>query len=368
MFKKIRNILALAIALLLLLLALASSASAESNLSIGSVIGVNTAISTQNNSSSVNNQVLDEAPITSKNDEGTDYTKADYGASIVSKGADLIVLNVANAIGIIWQNNTFSKEFTEQENLTNEYGATRGAITSLMIANPHPEEVKPIKKFEEDSRAEWAFLICIYILSFVYASRLEHSKNHYFQRALSNYDLSENRFITGVFVCIASYVAPKVVLFLIDISSAVSKFAMLSIIDYIEPSTDNAYLYLMMMIGETIVAVPFIIRQWVLILAYAISRILIVLFIMGIFQDQILMAYEKFKLILALQPVCVFVACGIMLIIKWYGLENVTGMYIIMFLVIAYLIKEWLFPGPVNRAISRGLDYGIHMYNRGWRY
>jgi len=366
MFKRLRKLLAEAIIFLLIVLALASAASAAGNLTLNSVVGINNNLIAANTSSTTNQTqyVLDEAPITSRND----YTKADYGASIGAKAADLIVFNVANAIGSIWQNNTFSREYSENNNITNEYGATRGAITSLMVANPHPEEIEPIKKFEEDSRAEWAFLIVVYILSFVYASRLEKSKDRFFQRALSNYDLSENRFITGVFVCIASYVAPKVVLFLIEISSAVSKFAMLSIIDYIEPSTDNAFLYLFMMAGETIVAVPFIIRQWVLILAYAISRLLIVLFVMGIYQDQLLMAYEKFKLILALQPVCVFVACGIMLIIKWYHLENVTGMYLIMFLVIAYLIKEWLFPGPVNRAISRGLDYGIHMYNRGWRY
>lgn len=286
-------------------------------------------------------------------EDSEDFEESDYAANIIQKGSDLIIINAADGLGSIWKNNTFTEGMNETQDVTDEYGATRGAITALVTVNPHPDQIPAIKNFEQNTKSEWIFLIAVYILSYVSASRLERSKRTIFTRALNNYDLSDNRFVAGVFACMASYAAPRVLLITYDVCTVVSKWAMIEVMDYIEPSAENAYMYFMMMIGETLVAVPFIIRQWVLDVGYAASRFLIVLFIMGFFQDEILWMWEKFKKILALQPVCVFVACIIMAAIKANGLENVGGAYVIMFFVIACFIKEWMVPGVVTRTVNR---------------
>ena len=280
------------------------------------------------------------------------FTEEDYAANIIQKGSDLIIIKAAEGLASIWQNNTFSQGFEENQDVTDEYGATRGAITALIVTNPHPDQIPAIKKFEEESKAEWAFLIAVYILTYVYAVRLERSKRKYFTRALKNYDLSENRFVTSVFVCIASYAAPRALLIAYDVCTAVSKWAMIDVMDYIEPSADNAWMFFWMMLGETFVAIPFIIRHWVLDIAYAAVRFLIVLFMIGLFQDEIIWMWEKFKRILTVQPFAVFGTCVMLAAIKTSNMEDMGGAYAIMFFVIALFIKEWVFPGRITRAVK----------------
>ena len=317
------------------------------------------------NISNLPSNFSDEKPQISEMDEGTEFTKADFAAEIMKKGVDLIVIEAADGIASIWKNNTFSMGLQENQDVVNEYGATRGAITTLMVANPHPEEIEPIAKFEKEQVNEWAFLIAVFILTFLLADRAEKSKNTYFQKALVRYDLSESRFVVGVFACIASYGAPRILLFIYWVLSAVSKFTMIEVMDFIEPSAENAWLYFFMMIGETLVGVPFLIRHWVMDLAYAVCRLVVVIFVMGLFQDEILAMWRRFKLILIMQPVCVFVACAIIAIIKAYHAEDSAGLYIILFGMVAYTIKELLLPGKVAAMVDKGVHYGMRYYTGG---
>jgi|GEM_PF-4775115 len=293
------------------------------------------------------------------------YTNEDYAVSIAQKCTDGVIMHTADGISSVWQNSTFAMAYNDSSDVTHEYGETRGAITALVTAKPHPEKIETIQKWEENSKNEWAFLIVVYIFSFMLVNRVRRTKQTAFTKALSDYDLSDNRFIFGVFACIASYAAPRAILILSDICAAVSKYAMIEIMDYIEPSTNNAIMYLFMMLGEAFVAVPFIIRLWVIDTMYAAARFLVVLYIIGICQDEIAWIWEKFKKILAIQPVCVFVSCIMLAAIKAEHMEANPGAYAILFFTVAYVIKEWMVPGVVTRTVKRTAGFAYKAATRG---
>lgn len=303
-------------------------------------------------------------PVAAASDQN--FSNEDYATSIAQKCSDGVIVHIADGIGSVWKNNTFSQSYNESSDVTEEYGATRGAITALVTAKAHPDQIDTIKKWDENSKNEWAFLVCIFIFTFLIVNKVKRTKELAFSKVLSDYDLSSNRFVFGVLACIGSYAAPRAVLLLDDICSVISKYAMVEIMDFIEPSTQNAIMYLCMMIGELLVAVPFIIRLWVIDTVYAASRFLVVLYIIGICQDQIVWIWIKFKRILEIQPVCVFAACIMLAAIKAEHMETNPASYVILFFVIAYIIKEWMVPGVVTRTVKRGTGIVVGQY-RTWR-
>lgn len=281
-----------------------------------------------------------------------DYSQQDLGAGMVQKGIDLFVISAADGISSIWKGNSVSKKFDENQNITDEYGATRGALFTLITENPHPNEIGVIQEFVVESKAEWAFLVSMYIFGFVFASRIEHTRSKYFAKALSSTDLSDNRFILGALVCMCSFLCPRLVLLSIYICTAVSQYFMIHALDYIEPSIDNAMMYFFMALGELAVAAFFVIRQWYIDIFYMLSHFIPCFYMMGVFKSEIEWAYSKYKKLLTLQPLCILIASVSIIVIKENGWEDATGIYVIMFLAIGYICWQWVIGGYLDNAVK----------------
>jgi hypothetical protein len=290
-----------------------------------------------------NSKTVKEENVTVPEKTSVDYSESDYGASMVQKGLDLAVISLADGIASIWKDNRATNEFNKNSIVTEEYGATRGAIFTFVTVNPEPDKIGPIQKFESESKAVWAFLVCVFILGFVMFANIARANKSAYSYSLGDHDFSDSRFIGGSILCMAAYLAPKAVLVSLDLCTALSQFAMLNVLDYIEPSLENAYLYFMMTLGETLVAVFFIVRPWIIDIAYAASRLVVVIYFMGFFQDEIRWAFSKYVKVLLLQPVCIFFSCVCLIAVKWAGMENASGAYIIMFLFIAWINYKWMF-------------------------
>ncbi|MDD2286870.1 MAG: hypothetical protein PHQ11_15895 [Paludibacter sp.] len=338
--------------LLLLMLIIPASASINTTSTLGNVISLNEA--KVNESDEVNASFgSTEETNTLSEQSSKDYSSQDVGASMIQKGIDACVLSLANAVGSVWKNNSVSEALEGNSNVTDEYGATRGAIFTFITENPEPDKIEPIANFESNTKAEWAFLVCVFILGFLMVANIARANKGAFNHALGDHDLSDSRFIGGAFLCMASYFAPKLVLLSIDLCEMLSKFAMLNVLDYIEPSIENAWMYLFMTIGEALVSIFFIIRPWVIDIFYASSRFLAVLFFMGLFVDEIRWVVSKYIRVLLLQPVCIFVACICLIALKWAHMEDAAGAYIILFLFVAYINYKWMFGNFGMSTIKR---------------
>lgn len=294
-----------------------------------------------------------------KDEPESEYSSIDLLASGFVEGFDLIIISFADAISSIWKNNIAVQKLGENEAVIEEYGLLRGGIFTLVSANIQPDEIEAIAEFEKNTKAEWVFLVCVYILGFVMFANIERAKRGIFASTLSKHDLSDSRFVGGAVLCMASFLAPRLILVALDVCTGVSQFFMINVMDYIEPSVDNAYMYLFMTIGESLIAIFFIIRQWAIDIVYVFSRFLVIIYIMGFFQDELLWVYSKFKKILALQPVCVGVACICLVAIKSANMEDATGAYILMFLFIAYILKEWMFGGVLDKSVRRAVGVWV---------
>ncbi|MDD2286443.1 MAG: hypothetical protein PHQ11_13725 [Paludibacter sp.] len=338
--------------ILLIMLTIPASASVNDTLNYGKVVSLDEARINDSDNVNYTSNTTEDTDVISEQ-KSKDYSSQDVGASMIQKGIDACVLSLANAVGSVWKNNSVSEAFEDNSNVTNEYGATRGAIFTFITENPEPDNIEPISNFESNTKAEWAFLVCIFILGFVMVANIAKANQGAFNHALGDHDLSDSRFVGGAFLCMASYFAPKLVLLSIDVCEIISKFAMLNVLDYIEPSIENAWMYLFITIGEALVSIFFIIRPWVIDIFYAASRFLAVLFFMGLFVDEIRWVVSKYIRVLLLQPVCIFVACICLIAIKWAHMEDATGAYIILFLFVAYINYKWMFGNFGMSTIKR---------------
>jgi hypothetical protein len=267
----------------------------------------------------------------------------DAGAGMIKKGGDLLILSLANALNECWQGNMFSEDFNENRNITEERGATLSAILTLVSANPNPQNIEPLEKFKNSTKYIWAFVVSIFIFGNPMINKYARVLPDTYHSAFGDRYVSDEKFIGTTFLLMASYHAPRLVLIVLDLSTALSKYFMLNVLDYIEPSLENAWMYLFMAIGELLLAVFFIVRPWAIDIFYGASVLFALWYFLGIWREEAKWAWTKFFKITFMQVVCVFVACVCLISIKWAGLELIAGTYVIMFVFIAYICWKFLF-------------------------
>ena len=274
------------------------------------------------------------------------------GANIISKGWEMILRSAADAINSIWADGMYSLGL--DENISSEYGATRASLMEFMTINPEPQNIPEIAEFEKNSYYTWGILVVIFIFGMATATTIAKTNYQAYSKVLGERDLSEERFIWGSVMCIIAYFTPYYVLATLDLCTVISQYAMMNVLDYIEPSLDNAYMYFFMSLVDLGVAVFFIIRPWIIVIVYAASRILGVWYFSGFWHEEITWIWNKYHKIVSLQVVSLFIACGCLICIKWIGWEDGAGGYIIMFLLIAYINYKWMFSnwglGTVTKA------------------
>ena len=267
----------------------------------------------------------------------------DAGAGMIKKGIDMVIMSLADALNQLWQGNMFSEDFNNNSNITEERGATLSAILTLVSANPNPQNIEPLEKFKDSTKYIWVFVVSLFIFGNPMINKYARALPDTYHSAFGDRYVSDEKFIGTTFLLIASYYAPHFVLMFLDISTALSKYFMLNVLDYIEPSLENAWMYLFMAIGELLLAAFFIIRPWAIDIFYGASILFALWYFLGIWREEAKWAWEKFFKITLMQVVCVFVACVCIISIKWAGLELVAGPYVIMFVFIAYICWKFLF-------------------------
>ncbi len=265
------------------------------------------------------------------------------GAGMVKKGLDMLIMSLAEALNYIWQDNMFSEEFEKNQNITDEKGATQSAILTFVSVNPNPQNIEPLENFKNNTKYVWILIVAGFIFLNPVFNTYTRTFPETYKSAFGDRYISDEKFIGTTFLLIISYFAPYAVLMVLDLSTEASKWLMLNILDYIEPSLDNAWMYLFMAIGELLLAAFFIIRPWVICIVYAASILLSVWYFLGIWREKAEWVWEKFFAITTLQPVCVFVACVCLIGIKWIGWEDGAGGYILMFVFLAYICYKYMF-------------------------
>jgi hypothetical protein len=288
-----------------------------------------------------------------------DYSNTDLAADVLVKASDLIFRSAADGISTIWKGNNVTKALDENKNVTDEYGATRGTIYTFITHNPKPDEIPPIKKFEDSTYGPWAFLLAVFIFGVPIKNTILRSNPEAYSNAFGKYDISDNKYIGGAVLVAVAYFAPDFVLFTIDCCTYLSQYAMMNVLEYIEPSFDNAYMYFFMAVGEAFVSAFFIVRPWIIDMVYAASRLLAVWYFIGIWHGEVTWIWDKYFKILTLQVVCIFFTCGCLIGIKYEGWEDSAGPYIVMFLFIFLLCYAWMFENYGMNWIKKGTRYAV---------
>lgn len=272
----------------------------------------------------------------------TGPTPGEAGAGMIKDGSDMIIMSLAEALNSFWQGNMFSEDFNNNTNITNEKGATLSAILTLVSANPNPQNIEPLEKFKNTTKYIWVFIVSLFIFGNPVINKYAKVLPDTYRSAFGDRYVSDEKFVGTTLLLIASYYAPNFVLIFLDVSTALSKYCMLNVLDYIEPSLDNAWMYLFMAIGELLLAAFFIIRPWAIDIFYGASILFALWYFIGIWREEAKWVWIKFFKITLMQVVCVFVTCVSIISIKWAGIDDIAGVYVLLFVFIAYICWKFL--------------------------
>jgi hypothetical protein len=298
----------------------------------------------------------------------TSLNPQDIGANVVKAGFDMVIRSLADGIIMLWQapgnaiNNNFDNKtmnnITKNTNVTQKYGQTRSSIMTFVSINIQPDKIKPVQDIEEKTTPVWLLLVVCYILGNPIRNVLARAGYETYSSNFGSPNLSGEKYIGTVILLLCSYATPNIILLGIQACTVISSYFMLSIMDYIEPSLDNAWLYLFMAIGEALLAIFFVVRPFVVCVIYSVCKLLAVWFLIGIWKGEITWVWSRFFKILTLQPVIIFITCICIIGIKWAGLDQVTGAYIAMFALLFYICYKWMtgnfdLPGRLTRLAVR---------------
>jgi len=225
--------------------------------------------------------------------------------------------------------------------------------------NLQPNQIDAVQKIEDKTTPIWILIVVLYIFGNPIRNVLARAGYDTYSNAFGNPNLSDEKYIGTVILLILSYATPNVVLLLIQFCTIISQYFMLNVLDFIEPSLSNAWLYLFMALGEALLAIFFIIRPWVICIVYSVCKFLAVWFLIGIWRGEVSWIWMRFFKIMTLQPVCVFIACVCIVGIQWAGMGSSTGAYIIMFILLFYVCWKWMvgsfdLPARLGKMAIRG--------------
>jgi hypothetical protein len=285
-------------------------------------------------------------------------TEQDAGANMIQAGFDLVIRSLADGLKMLWSDNGTLKAYENNTNVTQRYGETRSSIMTFVSVNMEPDKIKPVQDFEGKTTPVWLLLVVFYILGNPIRNILARAGYNTYSDIFGRPNLSGEKYIGTVILLALSYATPNLFLVIIQACTIASQYFMLNVMDYIEPSLGNAWLYLFMAIGEALLAVFFIVRPFVICIVYSVCKLLAVWFLIGVWRGEITWIWSRFFKILTLQPVVIFVTCISIVGIQWAHLDQSPGAYIAMFFLLFYICYKWMtgnfdLPGRLTRLAVR---------------
>jgi len=285
----------------------------------------------------------------------------DAGANMVQAGFDLVIRSLADGLRMLWADSGTLKAYDNNTNVTQKYGETRSSIFTFITVNIEPDKIKAVQDIEDKTTPVWLLLVIFYIFGNPIKNILARAGYHTYSSNFGSPNLSGEKYVGTVILLIMTYATPNLFLVFLQACTIISQYFMINILDYIEPSLENAWLYLFMMIGEAFLAVFFIVRPFVICIVYAICKLLAVWFLSGVLRGEVTWVWTRFFKIMTLQPIVIFITCICIVGIQWANLDQSPGAYIAMFFLLFYICYKWMtgnfdIPGRLTRlAVRRAL-------------
>lgn len=229
-----------------------------------------------------------------------DLNPQDAGANMVQAGFDLVIRLLADGLRMLWADNGTLKALDNNTNVTQKYGETRSSIFTFITVNVEPDKIKAVQDIEDKTMPIWLLLVIFYILGNPIRNILARAGYQTYSSNFGSPNLSSEKYVGTVILLIMSYATPNLVLVFLQACRIISQYFMINIMDYIEPSLENAWLYLFMMIGEAFLAVFFIVRPFVICIVYAVCKLLVVWFLIGLLRGEITWIWTRFFKIMTL--------------------------------------------------------------------
>jgi hypothetical protein len=233
------------------------------------------------------------------------------------------------------------------------FGLTRGFIFSLVGYNINPEKIPIAKDYNDQNQNMAVILAVIFIIGESLASSAAASNYPAYRNVFGEKDFSQKKYVGGGIAMIAGISAAWIfrgIMILIDLINA---YMMIQIMDAIKPSLDNGIMYLAMCIIELILAIFFLYRQVLIGAMYIASPIYGVMWASGYMKEFIDSIGDKFVRALIMQPLCIFVTCVAIVIMKameWsvLGITVFEGddellMYVFLLIILVYTCVWCLF-------------------------
>ena len=300
--------------------------------------------------------LLSVAPVSAAGNSS--LTAQDAGANMVQAGFDLVIRSLADGLRMIWADNGTLKAYDNNTQVTQKYGETRSSIFTFITVNMEPDKIKALQDIENKTTPIWLLLVVLYIFGNPIRNIIAKTGYQTYSSTFDTPNLSGEKYVGTVVLLMMSYATPNIFLLFLRTCTVVSQYFMLNIMDYIEPSLENAWLYLFMMLGEALLAIFFIIRPFVICVVYAVCKLLVVWFLIGVWRGEVTWIWSRFFKIMTLQPVVIFVTCVCLVGMQWANLHTSPGAYMAMFFLLFYICYKWMvgnfdIPGKLTKLAAR---------------
>ncbi len=203
------------------------------------------------------------------------------------------------------------------DNIYKTFGNTRGFIFSFVTYNINPESI-PIAKDYNDKNQNMAIILAVlFLLGESMSSSMASANYPAYKNVFGEKDFSQKKYMGGGVSMIAGLGAAWIfrgVMILIDLIDA---YLMLQVMDSIKPSLDTGIMYFAMAVMEALLFGFFLYRQVLIGAMYIASPVYGVMWASGYMKEFIDAIGDKFIRALIMQPLCIFITCVAIVIIKF---------------------------------------------------
>jgi len=247
------------------------------------------------------------------------------------------------------------------------FGLSRGFIFSLVGYNINPEKIPIAKDYNDKNQNVAVILAVLFIIGEGLASSAAASNYPAYRNVFGEKDFSQKKYVGGGIAMIAGISASWIFRGIMIIIDLINAYMMIQVMDAIKPSLDNGLMYLFMCIIELVLAIFFMYRQVLIGAMYIASPLYGVMWASGYMKEFIDSIGDKFVRALIMQPLCIFVTCVAIVIMKameWgvLGITILEGddellLYVFLLIILVYTCLWCLF-GKMT-LVKRTLNFAI---------
>lgn len=231
-----------------------------------------------------------------------DYSTSDAASDAVAAGGEKLLVRMA-------------------DDIYGRFGIANGFIFQFITFNLDPRELPIIEEFYKDNRLLAVPCVMLFLMGECILRGAAQSNPSAYANVFGRKDWSHSSYAGGGLLMIAGVGAAIVYFAFMALLDIYNAYVMLSVMESIRPSADNAVMYFSLAVIELALGVFFFYRQILIVAMYPFSPFVGVMFASGYCKEFIDSILDGFARAALMQPICVTVTVFAIHVMKAFEVQ-----------------------------------------------